>query len=117
MLTSRENVEIYSRTIPHQIVYKSIAILLFSVSFFVVFSMLLLVTQKGSFIDILFETFSAMGTVGLSTGVTGTLNTFGKFVITALMYIGRMGPLTVALAIGEAKRVNIEYPSTRIAVG
>lgn len=117
MLTSREKVEIYSRTIPHQTVYKSIAIVIFSCSFFVLFSMLLLATQQGGFIDILFETFSAMGTVGLSTGITGTLNTFGKIVITVLMYIGRVGPLTVALAIGEAKLVNIEYPTTRIAVG
>ena len=117
MLTSREKVEIYSRTIPHQIVYKSIAIVLFSSSFFVIFSILLLATQKGGFIDILFETVSALGTVGFSTGVTGTLNTFGKAVITVLMYVGRVGPLTVALAIGEAKRVNIEYPTTRIAVG
>ena len=117
MLTSRGKVEIYSRTIPHQIVYKSIAIVLFSSSFFVMSSILLLATQQGGFIDILFETFSALGTVGLSTGVTGTLNTFGKIVITVLMYLGRVGPLTVVLAIGEAKRVNIEYPITRIAVG
>jgi trk system potassium uptake protein TrkH len=110
-------VEIYSRTIPQQTVYKSIAIMLFSSTFIVLITIMLLATQKGTFIGILFEAVSAIGTVGLSTGVTGHLNATGKWLITILMYVGRVGPLTIALALGEVKKVHIEYPTTRIAVG
>ncbi|MCE5249079.1 TrkH family potassium uptake protein [bacterium] len=117
MLTSRDKVEIFSRTIPQQTVYKSIAIMLFSSTFVIGVTVLLLATQQGEFIDVLFEAVSAIGTVGLSTGVTGHLDTVGKLLITLLMYVGRVGPLTMALALGEVKKVNIEYPTTRVAVG
>ena len=83
----------------------------------IVFSMMLLSTQTGRFIDIVSEAVSAMGTVGLSTGVTGTLNTFGELLITMLMYIGRVGPLTVAFALSEVHKVNIEYPTANVNVG
>ena len=58
------------------------------------------------FEDLLFECASALGTVGLSRGVTGDLTDLGKLVVTALMFIGRLGPLTFGLALfaggGEA---------------
>ena len=117
ILTSRDKVEIFRRTIPYQTVFKSVAISLFSLTFVVVFSVLLLATQTGQFIDILFEAVSAIGTVGLSTGVTGTLDTIGKILITILMYVGRVGPLTVALALGEVRKVKVEFPTTRVSVG
>ncbi|MBN1294259.1 MAG: Trk family potassium uptake protein [Candidatus Latescibacteria bacterium] len=117
ILTSRNKVEIHMRTIPHQTVYKAIAIFLFSFSLLLIICVILLTTQQGDFIDIIFEAVSAIGTVGLSTGMTNHLDTTGKLLIIILMYTGRLGPLTVALALGEAKKVKIEYPTTRIAVG
>jgi len=117
LLRSRDEVELFGRTIPHQTVYKAVAIVLFSLTFLVVFTVLLLATETGRFADILFEAVSAIGTVGLSTGVTGGLTAVGKLLITTLMYVGRVGPLTVALALGEVRKVNIEYPTTRITVG
>ncbi len=57
---------------------------------------LLCVFQTGSFTDILFECVSALGTVGLSTGLTGELNGMGKLIVTALMFMGRVGPLLLA---------------------
>ncbi len=117
LFLSREKVEVSARTIPPQTIYKSIAILLFSSTFLIVFCVLLLVTQEGSFIDILFEAVSALGTVGLSTGVTGHLDGTGKFLISLLMYFGRVGPLTIAFALGEVKKVKAEFPTTHISVG
>ncbi len=117
LLYSRDKVEVWHRTIPPQTVYKSIAILFFSLSFLILFTILLIETQEGEFLDILFETASAIGTVGLSTGVTNTLNGAGKVMLSILMYMGRVGPLTVALALGEVKKVNITYPTTDINVG
>lgn len=117
LLKSRDRVELFGRTVPHQTVYKSIAIVLFSFTFLTVFTILLLITQTGEFIDILFETTSALGTVGLSTGITWQLDGVGKILIIILMYVGRVGPLTVALALGEVRKVNVEFPTTRISVG
>jgi len=117
LLFSRDKVEAWKRTIIPQTVYKSVAILLFSFTFLILFSVILLETQEGNFLDILFEAASAMGTVGLSTGVTNILDGTGKILVSLLMYIGRIGPLTVALALGEVKKVNIEFPTTRISVG
>jgi trk system potassium uptake protein TrkH len=117
LLYSRDKVEVWHRTILPQMVYKSIAILLFSFSFLILFTILLVLIQKGEFLDILFEAASAIGTVGLSTGVTTTLSGAGKVLLSLLMYIGRVGPLTVALALGEVKKVNVAYPTTDISVG
>ena len=60
---------------------------------------------------------SAVGTVGLSLGVTPTLSVTGKVVIIIGMFIGRIGPLTLALALGRSLRPAIGYPETRIMVG
>lgn len=65
-----------------------------------------------------FEAVSAFGTVGLSTGITPQLNPVSKFILIALMYLGRLGPLTLALALVESKperRVN--YPTEDIVIG
>ncbi len=79
--------------------------------------MLLLTTQPFSFLQILFESVSAICTVGLSTGITPNLDATGKILISILMYVGRVGPLTVALALGERRKTTVEFPTTRIVVG
>jgi len=117
LLRSRDEVELFGRTIHHGTIYKSIAIVLFSFTFLVVFIILLSATQQGGLMDIVFEAVSAIGTVGLSTGMTGRLDVVGKVLVSILMYVGRVGPLTVALALGEVRKVNIEYPKARITVG
>jgi trk system potassium uptake protein TrkH len=116
-LKSRSRVEVYEKSIPPETVYKAVAILLFSSSFVIVFTMLLLMTQKGGFLPIIFEAVSAIGTVGLSAGMTPHLDTTGKLLISILMYVGRVGPLSIALALGEPRKVTMEFPTTRILVG
>jgi len=117
LLLARNKVEVFQRTIPTQTIYKSVAIFLFSSFFLIVFTVFLLETQKMNFLNILFEATSAMGTVGLSTGITPFLSAFGKLCLSVLMLIGRVGPLTVALALREVKKINVEYPTTEISVG
>lgn len=117
LLVSRDKVELFHRNIPTQTVYKSVAIFLFSSTLITIFTILLLLTQPFEFLNILFEAVSAIGTVGLSTGITGSLDSAGKILITCLMYVGRVGPLTVALALGEVRKSKLEYPTTRISVG
>jgi trk system potassium uptake protein TrkH len=68
--------------------------------------------------DVLFETVSAFGTVGLSTGVTSELSSAGRIAIMMLMFIGRLGPLTVTYAmLPTHARVNYKYAEERIMIG
>jgi trk system potassium uptake protein TrkH len=81
-------------------------------------TLILSLTEQASFIQIFFEATSAFGTVGLSTGITSGLSVPGKFVIIILMYLGRLGPLTILSAASVSKaRVNISYPQGEISIG
>lgn len=116
-LKSREKVEVFEKSIPPQTVFKAVSIVLFSSSIIITAVAFMLMSQTGGFLTVLFEAVSAIGTVGLSAGLTPQLDTAGKLIITILMYVGRVGPLSVALAFGEPRKVTIEYPTTRIIVG
>ncbi|MNI68515.1 Potassium/sodium uptake protein NtpJ [compost metagenome] len=81
--------------------------------------MILSITEPSAAFDyILYEVTSAFGTVGLTMGLTPSLSWMGKVVIIIIMYIGRVGPMTVALALasGKAKRA-IKYPEDKILIG
>jgi len=118
MLLGRDEVEVFNRTVPKRIVYKAISIAVISFSFLTVMFALLLISEKGSFIDILFEAVSAFGTVGLSTGMTPQLSDMGRVFVIMLMFVGRIGPLTMALAIRERpQREAYKFPEGRIMVG
>ena len=70
------------------------------------------------FLDILFEAVSAFGTVGLSAGITPQLSVAGRLIITATMFIGRLGPLTLALSLIQRQRpVNYRYPTDTVRIG
>lgn len=119
MLRGRDDVEIFGRTLPKTIVYRSISIVL--IAGFLCATFLILVTATQShlpFNKLIFETISAFGTVGLSMGVTSELDTTGKWLLAILMYFGRVGPMTLALAVGErAVTRAYQYPEGRMAVG
>jgi len=70
-------------------------------------------------IKVLFEVVSAFGTVGLTAGMTGLLSTAGKILILCLMFVGRVGPLTLAVALAKRKNVRspIHYPEDRVMIG
>jgi trk system potassium uptake protein TrkH len=85
-----------------------------------VVTFLLSITESGfRAIDLLFESVSALGTVGLSTGVTGKLSSVGKVLIILTMFVGRIGPFTLALAIGQRQQQTerYRYPSERVQIG
>ncbi len=114
----REDVEVRHRVIPKDIVYRATAIAVVSVGIVAFFFTILLVTENAPFHKVLFETVSAFGTVGLSTGITSSLSLPGKIAVTLLMYIGRLGPLTLALAMhARQSRLPIRYPHGRVMVG
>ena len=70
-------------------------------------------------LNLLFESTSALATVGLSRGLTSELNTAGKIIIIITMYLGRIGPISMALAlnINKNKTCRIQMPSSKVIVG
>lgn len=118
MLWGRDDVELFGRRIPGTVVSRALSILIVSSLVVTIFLMLLLATQEIRFENLFFEVVSAFGTVGLSMDTTPLLDNTGKILIICVMYIGRIGPLTLALAIGERKVAqSYQFPKGRIAIG
>ncbi len=117
----RAEVEIFNRCIPQVTVGKALtvvtlfAVVLFSATF------LLAITERHNNFDasaIMFEATSALGTVGLSCGITPSLTTAGKIIITLTMLIGRLGPLTLlAVLTFNIKPARYNYPTELVVVG
>ena len=117
-IIGKKDIEIYNRRIDEEDVLKAMAITLLAMALIVLITIVLTITESKPFLDILFETVSAFGTVGLSTGVTPTLSKIGRILIIMTMFAGRVGPLTLAVAFAERQRKGIyHYPKEKIMVG
>jgi len=115
---SKENVEVYQRRIPTDNIFKAVVIAVISVLLVFTSSFLLTITEQADYLSILFEAASAFGTVGLTLGITSKLSALGKIIIILTMFAGRVGPLTLALALGSrTNKAFIKYPEERILVG
>jgi len=109
---------IFKRRIPYQVVNRAFAILVSAIVMVIVTIILMGLTQAASFINLYFESISAFGTVGLSTGITPNLTDFGKIIIIITMFAGRIGPLTLVLAIKNVQTTRlVTYPEERVMVG
>lgn len=118
MLKGRNAVEMFKRDVPRDVVNKALSVIILALMLLAVFGFILLFTEEGDPIDILFELVSAFGTVGLSAGMTPHLSTLGKMIIMVTMFIGRIGPLTLALAIGQRREsISYEYPDEAVMIG
>ncbi len=119
LLRNRAEVEAMGRSVPAATVYRACAVTLISFGLLFGLAFLLFAVEPHlPFRELLFEAVSAFGTVGLSTGVTPQLSTVGKLVVCMQMFVGRLGPFTLALAMGLSKvRASYSYPSTKIVVG
>ena len=71
---------------------------------------------RGKFLELFFEVVSAFGTVGLSTGVTGELSVTGRLIITVVMFMGRLGPLVIGIAISRQRNTRFYYAEEDIMV-
>jgi len=118
---------LFGRGIPREVIDRALILV---ISVFLLISLITLIllgtegglvshqVAPGRFLEIVFEATSAFGTVGLSTGITPKLSTAGKLLITALMYIGRLGPLTlIYLLQNRGERVSIVYPEEEVMIG
>ena len=123
-LRKRQEVEMFKRSVRIVVVGRAITVtLLFAAVLFIATLVLSLTENSNGFTlsEIMFETASALGTVGLSTGVTGPLTTLtdaGKLIIIAVMLIGRLGPLTLLAALTfNIKPARYNYPDEAVIVG
>ncbi|TXD42647.1 hypothetical protein FRC96_02980 [Lujinxingia vulgaris] len=110
-------VVLFRREIPQEIVYRSAGITVISLVLGFTLLFLLLLTQSIPFDMLAFEAASALGTVGLSVGATSQLNDIGKLLIVLVIFIGRVGPLALALVLGRGQPSRLSYPEARIMVG
>ena len=72
---------------------------------------------RGRFLELFFEAISAFGTVGLSAGVTGSLSTVGRMTIIVLMFVGRLGPMVIGLAVSRERISRFHYAEENIMIG
>jgi len=121
VIKGKEDTEIYRRTIPANTVRKSLAIMIISLITVIVATILLSLTEgSGDLITLMYECVSALATVGLTLGITPSLTIPGKLLIIFLMYMGRIGVLTMALMFGMKRRRmshNIKLPEENVMAG
>lgn len=118
-IKGKDDTEIFKKRVSKDTAYKALVISVIGLLIVVTVTMILTITEKGfSFEYVLYETTSAFGTVGLTLGLTPKLSFIGKALLSMTMYAGRVGPLTLIMAIASRKTNNsIKYPEDKILVG
>jgi trk system potassium uptake protein TrkH len=117
-IRGRRDVTILHRKIPDEYIRRCVAIVCFSFSTLLVLTIALLYVQGGDFLDTVYEMTSAIATVGLSRGLTAELGTAGKLIVSLAMYLGRIGPITLALSFNSKKKgSDLSYAETRVIIG
>ena len=123
---NQQDVNLFYRRIPTETVSKAISLVSFSMLLIIGGTMLLLITElsgiphpesRGMFLELLFESTSAFATVGLSVGLTPTLSTAGRIIVIVLMFIGRLGPLTLVMSVGRKHKVYYKFAEEKVLVG
>ena len=122
----KEKTHCFRRTISESSIGKAISIAMIGGVLIVIATMALLITElgkmphiasRGKFLELLFEVVSAFGTVGLSTGVTPGLSQAGKIIISVVMFVGRLGPLVIAMAVSRESAPRYYYAEESIMIG
>lgn len=111
--------EAFGKRINHSTIRRALAVIMISLGVVLTVTTLLSLSQPGTFMDVFFEAVSAFATVGLTLGETARLDTFGKLIISATMFIGRLGPVTMAVAFSLKNRgqAKIRKPEGKVMVG
>ena len=120
-IQGKEDTEVFRRRIPKGNINRAITIIFLALILVISITMILSIAETDfTFLEIIFETTSAFGTVGLSLGITPALSTVGKILLSLLMFMGRVGPFTVALALAKSTHKNqgkIRYPEDKVIIG
>lgn len=116
-LKGKEDIVFSKRSISLSFILRSLAISTIGLVFIFIAVFILNISEKASFLEVLFEAISAFGTVGLSMGLTGSLTDIGKLVIIFIMFLGKIGPLTLAFSLAQPEKAKIKYPTEDILTG
>jgi len=126
-LRGEEGTNIFHRTLTQETVGRAISVFVVAVIVIYVATTALTLTElgtamhqesRGLFIELLFEVVSAFGTVGLSVGITSKLSTLGKLILVLVMFVGRLGPLSIAVALsGKEPRFRFQYAEENVMIG
>ncbi|WNJ95350.1 TrkH family potassium uptake protein [Vibrio ruber] len=110
-------IQVFKREIPKETINKALALTVISIgiTWLAIFGLLL--SENAPMIDIIFEAISALGTVGLSRGLTASLSETGEVIIMLMMFIGRLGPLTIAYFLASPRTHRLRYPETKLVIG
>ncbi len=113
------DVQVFGRRIARDIVLRATAVLTISIGVVFVASWLILYTNNFDFNLVLFEVISALATCGLSLGITGELNIFGQLVLVFVMFWGRLGALTIVIALIQRRTTEqlVQYPEAMVLIG
>ena len=120
VVRGKTNTEVFERKIAQESLRTALAVVVISIGVVLSASLLICAVEDISLVDTLFEVVSAIGTVGLSRGVTADLCMFSKVILIITMYIGRIGPITMAVAFSvrhSKKDTMRELPERRIIIG
>lgn len=118
VMRGRTRTTILRRRIPQSLVFRSLAIISLAALLLIAVSWLLADFEPVGFLPVLFEAASALGTVGMSYGITPQLHDVSRLVLVAAMFVGRLGPLTLVLLLAQKHyRDHLEYPSESVRVG
>jgi trk system potassium uptake protein TrkH len=118
-IRNKSSATLFGRRISEESVKKAVAVVVTFLTICTISTGLLMATSNISVIDAVYETVSATATVGLSRNLTATLNTFGKLIIIVTMYFGRVGPISLAVALGSKNKSQnvISEPAEDISIG
>lgn len=118
-IRNKEDTELFGRRITRKAVSKALAVTCMSFIIMFVSTVMLSAVTDASVLDVLYETVSATATVGLTRNLTSSLNGFGKLIIIITMYLGRIGPISLAVAFNRNKENQsiVRNPIEEISVG
>lgn len=118
-IRNKNSAALFGRRISDGSIKKSVAVVVMFFAICMASTILLMASTNASALDVVYETVSATATVGLSRNLTASLNTFGKLIIIVTMYFGRIGPISLAVALGSKQKSQniISDPIEEISVG
>ena len=117
-IRGKEHAGAFGREFANQQIHRALALVMLSLTLIFIVVFVLTVTEKFGFLNLLFETVSAFGTVGLSTGITPDLSVAGRLIITAMMFIGRLGPLILVLYLAQRQQPSTHrFPHDEVRIG
>jgi trk system potassium uptake protein TrkH len=117
-LRGKKNNEIFKRQIPNSDMFQALTIVLLSGLTLITMTFLIALSHQADLVQIIFEVASALGTVGLTLGLTTQLTPCEQLIIITTMFLGRVGPLTLGFALAyKRKQPEIHYPTGKIMIG